>query len=153
AWVLELFLGTTFVTGRFSVGWYGSRIFALAAAVTVLIVLLSETTTLYAHLALSNARRREAREMRQIAVDTMAESIAHEIRQPLAAIMLNTETATEMLSSPAPDIEEVKSALLDVAHGGHRIRDVIDGIRNMFGKDGTGWCCSIRTMSFRMRPD
>jgi signal transduction histidine kinase len=138
AWVLELLLGTTFVTARFSVGWYGSRIFALAAAVTVLIVLLSETTTLYAHLALSNARRREAREMRQIAVDTMAASIAHEIRQPLAAIMLNTETATEMLSSPAPDIEEVKSALLDVAHGGHRIRDVIDGIRNMFGKERHG---------------
>jgi signal transduction histidine kinase len=138
AWVLELLLGTTFVTARFSVGWYGSRIFALAAAVTVLIVLLSETTTLYAHLALSNARRREASKMRQIAIDTMAASIAHEIRQPLAAMMLNTETATEMLSSPAPDIEEVKSALIDVAQGGHRIRDVIDGIRNMFDKERHG---------------
>jgi signal transduction histidine kinase len=43
-----------------------------------------------------------------------------------------------MLLSPAPDIEEVKSALIDVAQGGHRIRDVIDGIRNMFDKERHG---------------
>ena len=76
--------------------------------------------------------------MRQTAMDTMAASIAHEIRQPLAAMMLNTGTATELLSSPAPDTEEVKSVLIDVAQGGHRIRDVIDGIRNMFGKERHG---------------
>jgi signal transduction histidine kinase len=138
AWALELLLGTTLVTARFSVGWYGSRIFALAAAIAVLIVLLTETTTLYAHLALSVARRRQAREMRQTSMETMAASIAHEIRQPLAAVMLNTETATEMLSSPAPDIEEVRSVLIDVAQGGHRIREVIDGIRDMFGKERHG---------------
>jgi len=65
AWVLELLLGTTFVTARFSVGWYGSRIFALTAAVTVLLVLLSETTTLYAHLA--SIERKTARGTRNAA--------------------------------------------------------------------------------------
>ena len=98
AWVLELLLGTTFVSARFSLGWYASRIFSLAAAITVLIVLLSETTTLYAHLARSVARRRQAREMRQAAMDVMAASIAHEISQPLTGLIANAVDAMRGVS-------------------------------------------------------
>jgi signal transduction histidine kinase len=138
AWILEILLSSTFISARFSVGWYGSRIFALAAAITVLIILLSETTRLYAHLALSTVRRRQARDVRLLEMDTMAASIAHEIRQPLSAIMLNTESVEAMLSRPGPDIGEARSALLDVGNDARRIREVIDGIRNMFSKDLRG---------------
>jgi signal transduction histidine kinase len=135
AWVLELLLGTTFVTARFSVGWYASRVFSLAAAITVLIVLLSETTTLYAHLARSEARRRQAREMRQVAMDVMAASIAHEISQPLTALVANARAATKLLSMTNPDIEEISSALDDIAKDGNRASEVISGIRSMFNKE------------------
>jgi signal transduction histidine kinase len=138
AWVLEILLATTFISARFSVGWYGSRIFALAAAISVLVILLSETTRLYAHLALSVVGRNQARDMRHIEMDTMAASIAHEIHQPLSAIMLNTESAEAMLSGQAPDIEEARSALIDVGNDARRVREVIDGIRNMFNKDLRG---------------
>ena len=138
AWVLELLLATAFITARYSVGWYGSRIFALAAAISVLIILLSETTRLYAHLALSAVGRHHARDVRHVEMDTMAASIAHEIRQPLSAIMLNTESAEAILSGPAPDIEEAKSALIDVGNDARRVHEVIDGIRNMFNKDLRG---------------
>jgi signal transduction histidine kinase len=140
AWVLEM-AGNSFTTFRFSVAWYGSRMFALACAVTVLIVLLSEATSLYAHLALSVARQRQTRALRQVAMDTMAASIAHEIRQPLAAMILNTEAATAILSAPAPDIEEARFALADVVKDLHRTGEVLDGIRQMFKKDfrGRAW--------------
>jgi signal transduction histidine kinase len=138
AWILEILLSSVFITARFSVGWYGSRIFALAAAITVLIILLAETTRLYAHLALSAVQRRQARDVRHMEMDTMAASIAHEIRQPLSAIMLNTESVEAMLSRPTPDIVEVRSALLDVGNDARRVREVIDGIRSMFNKDLRG---------------
>ena len=86
-------MSSLLAVGRFDVGWYVSRAFALTASIVVLIVLLSETTTLYANLARSVLRQRGAREARQVAMDAMAASIAHEIRQPLAAIALNGETA------------------------------------------------------------
>jgi len=76
--------------------------------------------------------------MRHIEMDTMAASIAHEIQQPLSAIMLNTESAEAMLSGQAPDIEEARSALIDVGNDARRVREVIDGIRNMFNKDLRG---------------
>lgn len=138
AWVLELLLATNLITARFTVAWYGSRIFALAAALSVLIVLLSETTRLYAHLALSVVRRRQATEVQNIAFDVMAASIAHEVRQPLAAILLNAESAKAMLSVPTPDIGEVRSALTDVGDDARRVTEVIDGIRNMVQKDVRG---------------
>lgn len=138
AWVLELLLGTTFVSARFSLGWYASRIFSLAAAITVLIVLLSETTTLYAHLARSVARRRQAREMRQAAMDVMAASIAHEISQPLTGLIANARAATKLLSAANPDVEEVKSALDDIVKDGARASEVIHGIRSMFKKELRG---------------
>ena len=91
--VLEVTMSSFLAGGRFDVGWYSSRVFALAASIVVLIVLLSETTTLYANLARSVLRQRGAREARHVTMDAMSASIAHEINQPLAAIALNGETA------------------------------------------------------------
>ena len=50
---LEAMSSTLLNSARFDVGWYAARAFALAASLIVLLVLLSETTTLYANLAQS----------------------------------------------------------------------------------------------------
>ena len=141
AWVAEIIIGSLLVTSRFTLGWYGSRIYSLIAAIVLLIALLSETTTLYANLARSTMRRRAAGEARQVAMDAMAASIAHEIRQPLAAIALNSETALLSLSEAAPDVNEARAALQDVIDDSHRANAVIAGIRSMYkkGSHGRGW--------------
>ena len=72
------------VNERFTVGWYGARFYAVIATFVALIVLLSETTALYAKLARSAHRERGAREARHVAMDAMAVAIAHELKQPLA---------------------------------------------------------------------
>ena len=141
AWVAEIIIGSLLVTSRFTVGWYGSRIYSLIAAIVLLIALLSETTTLYANLARSTMRRRAAGEARLVAMDAMAASIAHEIRQPLAAIALNSETALLSLSEAAPDVDEARAAMQDVIDDSHRANAVIGGIRSMYkkGSHGRGW--------------
>jgi PAS domain S-box-containing protein len=54
ATILEMGLGAMFVSGRFSLGFYAGRLFSLLASTIVLVVLLTETTRLYANVARSN---------------------------------------------------------------------------------------------------
>ena len=131
-------MSSLLAVGRFDIGWYVSRAFALTASIVVLIVLLSETTTLYANLARSVLRQRGAREARQVAMDAMAAWIAHEIRQPLAAIALNGEAALLCLNEATPDLDEARDALHCVIDDSQRASAVISGIRSMFTKDGHG---------------
>jgi signal transduction histidine kinase len=65
----------------------------------------------------------------------MAASIAHEIRQPLAAITANGSAGLAWLSRPSPDLHQVRAALEDIVTDVHRASEVITGIRSMFMKD------------------
>src|SRR6266481_2733742 len=51
--LLEMALGAMFVSGRFSLGFYAGRLFSLLTSTIVLVVLLAETTRLYATVARS----------------------------------------------------------------------------------------------------
>jgi signal transduction histidine kinase len=136
--VLEVTMSSLLAAGRFDVGWYASRVFSLAASIVVLIVLLSETTTLYANLARSVLRQRAVREARQTAMDAMAASIAHEVHQPLGSIVLNAEAALQCLTRARPDVDEARAALQDVIDDAHRAGEVTFGIRSMFKKGASG---------------
>ena len=138
AWLLETATATLFVGARFELGWYAGRSFGIAATFVVLLVLLSETLILYANLARSIVRQRNERHARQIAMDAMAASIAHEIRQPLASIALNGETALLCLTGATPDLDEARDALRCVVDDSHRANAVIGGIRSMFQKGAHG---------------
>lgn len=138
AWLLETATATLFVGARFELGWYAGRSFGIAATFVVLLVLLSETLILYANLARSIVRQRNERHARQIAMDAMAASIAHEIRQPLASIALNGETALDCLTGATPDLDEARDALRCVVDDSHRASAVISGIRSMFQKGAHG---------------
>jgi signal transduction histidine kinase len=65
----------------------------------------------------------------------MTASIAHEINQPLAAIVTNSNAGLRWLSNAAPDLEEARSALKRIAKDGHRASEVIGSIRAMFRKE------------------
>jgi signal transduction histidine kinase len=135
--VLELAMNNL-IMARFSVGWYASRVYSFTASIIVLLVLLSETTTLYANLALSVIRQRSAREARQIAMDAMAASIAHEIRQPLAAMVTNASASSRWLTNNPPNIDEALLAQERVVNNGHRAAEVIASLRTMFKKEAHG---------------
>ena len=115
-----------------------AEIYNLIGTVFVLLVLLSETTAIYAQLARSNMRRRHDREARQIAMDAMAASIAHEVKQPLGAMVMNANAALRLLMKAPPDLDEVRASLEDIVDDGHRASGVIGGVRSMFRKDAHG---------------
>jgi signal transduction histidine kinase len=64
----------------------------------------------------------------------LAASIAHEINQPLAAILANAETAQIMLQSPRPDIAELKDIVGDILHDDRRAGEVIRRMRSLLKK-------------------
>jgi len=61
-------------------------------------------------------------------------SIAHEINQPLGAILTNTETAQAILKSPNPDINELNEILGDILRDDQRATEVIRRMRSLLKK-------------------
>ena len=64
----------------------------------------------------------------------MAASIAHEINQPLGAILNNVETAKIMLMSQAPDLKEMHEIVNDIGRDNGRATDVIGRLRSFMRK-------------------
>ncbi len=69
-------------------------------------------------------------------VGQLSASIAHELNQPLGAILSNTETAELMLGSPTPNLEELKTILADVRRADLRASEIIDRLRRLLTKSG-----------------
>jgi C4-dicarboxylate-specific signal transduction histidine kinase len=60
-----------------------------------------------------------------------AASIAHEVNQPLAAIVTNAETCFRWLANDRPDLDEVRQAAERIVGNGHRAAAILRGIRSL----------------------
>jgi C4-dicarboxylate-specific signal transduction histidine kinase len=85
--------------------------------------------------ALRAAQSELGRVARLTTVGAMAATIAHEINQPLAAIVANGGAGLRWLDRPDPNLEEARSAFGRVVKDGHRAARIITSIRAMFKKD------------------
>jgi signal transduction histidine kinase len=81
-----------------------------------------------------DAQRRE-RDARLITGDAVAATIAHELKQPLTAMITRSYTGLRWLDRAAPDLERAKAGLKQIADDGHRAAAVIDSIRASFRND------------------
>jgi signal transduction histidine kinase len=61
-------------------------------------------------------------------------TIAHELNQPLAAILTNVETAELIVKSPLPDLQEIGEILADIRRDDVRASEVIDRLRALLKK-------------------
>src|ERR1700730_17438631 len=64
----------------------------------------------------------------------LSASIAHEVNQPLAAIVTNAGASLRWLGAQPPDLEEVRQALSRIVKDGNRAHDVMDRIRALIKK-------------------
>jgi PAS domain S-box-containing protein len=64
----------------------------------------------------------------------LAASLAHEVNNPLCAMVTNASAAQRMLANDKLGMEEFHELLGDIVSDGHRAREVIDGIHNMVRK-------------------
>jgi PAS domain S-box-containing protein len=87
-----------------------------------------------AERALQTAQAELAHVTRVTTLGEMSASIAHEINQPLAAILLNAEATLRLLSRDVPDSQEARAAIADVIKDAHRAGEVIRRIRDFSKK-------------------
>jgi PAS domain S-box-containing protein len=88
----------------------------------------------------SEARYREvqgqlAHASRVASMGQLTASIAHEIAQPIAAIVNNARAALNWLGTRPPDLEEVRQTLGEIVNDGKRAGDVINWIRALIKKE------------------
>ena len=91
-------------------------------------------------------RRRHQREMQELertrqhqvelahvarvsSMGQLASSLAHELNQPLGAILRNAEAAELFLQDSSPDLDEVRAILADIRKDDQRAGEVIDRMR------------------------
>ena len=67
----------------------------------------------------------------------LSASIAHEVRQPLAAISASGEAGLTLLEGRDPNLDAVREALEAVIEGSHHADDVLKSVRAMFKHEST----------------
>ena len=146
ALLLEVLLASILSAGRYNLAWYAGRLYQLVTATVVMVVLLAEMTRLYASLARSNSMlqrerlmlqraidsQRREREARLMTGDAVAAMIAHEVNQPLAAVVNNAGACLRWLA--AQNLEEVRQSANRVVADGHRASEIIGRIRALAKK-------------------
>jgi signal transduction histidine kinase len=71
---------------------------------------------------------------RRATVGEMSASIAHELNQPLGAILNNSETMALMLGTPSPDLDELRTIVEEIKRDDLRASEVIQRLRRLLGK-------------------
>ena len=87
--------------------------------------------------ALREAQAELAHVTRVMTMGELAASIAHEINQPLAAVVTNANACLRWLTGPTPNLDEAQAAVARIARDGNRASDVIGRIRALVKKSAT----------------
>jgi len=131
SWLLDVLL-TASIQARFSLVFYAHRSMAVVSSGFVLIALLFESLMLHRRLVLAMAARAQERDGHRTAIDIIVGSLAHELRQPLASILVNESAGRILIAAEPPEREELRATFTDIGASVLRANEVIDSVRNMF---------------------
>jgi PAS domain S-box-containing protein len=84
---------------------------------------------------LNRTRSQLAHVARVATMGELTASIAHEVNQPLAAIITNGEACLRWLGRPVPDIEQARKSVEQMIRSGKRASDVISRLRALSRRD------------------
>ena len=97
------------------------------------------------HLEITARKRAEARAKRHLdeiahmdrvaAMGELASSFAHELNQPLAAILSNAQAAERLLAFAPPDLAELRACLHDIIEDDRRAGEMIHRVRRLLRKE------------------
>jgi C4-dicarboxylate-specific signal transduction histidine kinase len=102
---------------------------ALGHPILVRGVLLDISSRRGSELELQRLQGQLAHTSRVTMMGQLATAIAHELHQPLGAILRNAEAAELFLDHDPPDLDELRAILIDIRADDKRAREVIDRLR------------------------
>jgi signal transduction histidine kinase len=98
-------------------------------------VIVDQTESKLAELEADRQRAEAAHIQRVSMMGELAASLAHELNQPLTAILSNAQAAQRFLAATPPDLEEVREILDDVVKDNTRASEVILKLRALARKE------------------
>ncbi|ANW02850.1 hypothetical protein LMTR13_24530 [Bradyrhizobium icense] len=84
--------------------------------------------------ALRSAQAELAHANRVATTGQLTASIAHEVNQPIAAVIMNAQAALRWLGADPPNLQEVRQSLDLIVDNGARAGEVVSGIRGLLKK-------------------
>jgi PAS domain S-box-containing protein len=114
-----------------------------------------------AEAALQEAQANLAHATRVTTLGELAASIAHEVNQPLSAIMTNADACLRWLSSDSPNMDAARRSVEWIINDGSRAAEVIGRVRALAAKKGSekarldinGVVSEVRTLVQRQLSD
>jgi signal transduction histidine kinase len=116
-------------SGRYTLGWYAVYLLDLASNLMILTMQLRETGRLYARFIRQTFASEHEHERQLLIREAAAASIAHELRQPISAIMMNAQ-AGQMGARQGDQIAAV--LFKDIEEDSLRASDMIQSTRLLF---------------------
>jgi PAS domain S-box-containing protein len=101
------------------------------AVVEYIGVTMDETERVHANAAMQEAQAELARVARLTTMGELAASIAHEIKQPLAAVVTNGNAALRWLAHTPPNLEEIRDSIKAILNDGQRANEVTGRIQSL----------------------
>ena len=103
----------------------------LAQAATITGLLVQRRERLRAEAEIMNQRTELAHVTRVSTMGQLTSTLAHELNQPLGAILRNAEAAEIFLQKENPDLEEIRAILADIRKDDRRAGHVISRMRSL----------------------
>ena len=110
-----------------------AAVFALQTAL-VGILLVQRQRRIQAEAETAEQRREVAHLMRVSVLGELSGAIAHEITQPLTAILSNAQAALHLLEQKSLNLAEVRDAINDIVQEDNRAGEVIERLRSLLKK-------------------
>jgi signal transduction histidine kinase/ABC-type uncharacterized transport system substrate-binding protein len=115
---------------------YRPQLTAVTAAILlqagIIALLLVERRRRRVAQAEATSRRQEVVRLNRVTtVSVLSSSIAHELNQPLGAILSNTEAAQMLLKAHPLDVAQLGEILSDIVRDEQRASEIISGLRNL----------------------
>lgn len=101
---------------------------------SVLVTIMDITERKRAEEELQKTQAELAHIARVTTMGELTSSIAHEVNQPLAAIVTNGNACLRWLSNDPPNVEEARQTVTRMVKDGHRASEVVGRIRAFFRK-------------------
>jgi PAS domain S-box-containing protein len=83
------------------------------------------------------AQRKLARASQLASLAELSASIAHEVRQPLAAVVSNSQACQRWLSSPSPDLDRIRAIMDRVVRDANAAAATVTSVRALYANMAT----------------
>jgi PAS domain S-box-containing protein len=112
--------------------WWENRFYPAPEGLSVFATNITDRKS--AERVLQETQAKLARVTRVLAMGELAAAIAHEVNQPLAAIVTNANFCLRQLAGAAPDTGKLREAISEIVNDGTRASEVISRIRALLQK-------------------